>query len=66
MLFKVTKTGIEELDCLGGMVTKLEKIFKFLKFFINQKSLLTWVKDAWSGLFDVAYVESNLLNPLLE
>lgn len=42
-----------------------EKIYKFLKYFLNEKHLLTWIKDAWSTIFDVAFVENHMLNPLM-
>lgn len=65
VLHRVTKYGIEELDVLNGL-PKIEKVYKFLKYFLNEKSLLTWIKDAWSNHFEYDYVEYNLINPLLK
>jgi hypothetical protein len=65
VLYRVTTNGIEELDVLNGL-PKIEKVYKFLKYFLNEKSLLTWIKDAWSNHFEFDYVEYNLINPLLK
>jgi hypothetical protein len=59
VLHRVTKHGIEELDVLNGL-PKIEKVYKFLKYFLNEKSLLTWIKDAWSSHFEYDHVEYNL------
>ncbi|KAF6035596.1 CFAP99 [Bugula neritina] len=40
-------------------------MYKFLNFFINESSLKSWIKDEWSKLYDVAFVQTALLSPLL-
>jgi hypothetical protein len=65
VLYRVKINGISELKILGSFSNK-EKIYRFLNFFLNDKILLTWVKDAWTTKFDYDYVIDNLINPLFE
>ncbi|RNA35009.1 cilia- and flagella-associated 99 [Brachionus plicatilis] len=65
ILYHIKYYGIEYLYILSSYPNQ-EKIFKFLKYFLNEKNLITWLSDAWSTLLDKTFVEENLLNPLLK
>lgn len=64
IIYKVHQLGLNELTILKKY-PHAEKLFKFLKYFLNDKNILTWMKDAWCLQFEAAYVETQLLNPLL-
>ena len=63
VLFRVKAFGIGELKALASYPHK-EKVYRYLNFFLNDKNLLTWVKDAWSTKFESSYVEEKLMRPL--
>ena len=42
-----------------------ERLVKFLKFVVNKRNLLTWVKDGWTEYYSAEYVENELLNPFV-
>jgi hypothetical protein len=65
VIYRVRHYGINEMNVFSNFVRQ-QKIFKFLKFFLNEKNLLTWIKDAWSTQFEMDYVETELLNPLMK
>lgn len=65
VLYHIKYYGIEYLYVLSSYHNQ-EKIFKFLKYLLNDKNLHTWVRDAWSTLLDSTFVDDNLLNPLLK
>ena len=39
--------------------------FQFLNFFLDEKNLVTWMKDEWNKLYESSYVQTNLLSPIL-
>ncbi|CAF0761445.1 unnamed protein product [Brachionus calyciflorus] len=65
VIYHIKYNGIEYLYILNSYKNQ-EKIFKFLKYFLNDKNLMTWIRDAWSTLLDINFVEENILNPLLK
>lgn len=65
VLYHIRYYGIEYLNILSKYSNQ-EKIFKFLKYFLNEKNLITWLSDAWSTLLEKSFVEENILNPLLK
>lgn len=65
ILFRVKEFGISELKVFGTYPKK-EKLYKYINFFLNERNLLTWIRDAWTTRFEEAYVDDNLMNPLSE
>ncbi|CAB3977127.1 Hypothetical predicted protein [Paramuricea clavata] len=60
------------LDELGvGYFRKLvanqdvNKMFKYLRFFLNEENIKTWMADEWCKLYDHTYVETTLVSTLL-
>ncbi|XP_067885326.1 cilia- and flagella-associated protein 99 isoform X2 [Heterodontus francisci] len=37
----------------------------FLRFFFDSQNLTTWINEEWCRLYDVAYVQQKLIDPLL-
>ncbi|KAL4232291.1 Cilia- and flagella-associated protein 99 [Mactra antiquata] len=42
----------------------LNKMYKFLKFFFNERNITTWIKDAWEKYYEHAFVQTKLVSPL--
>ena len=63
-MYKINQNGVKELKFLRKCSYQ-EKLYKFLNYFVNEKNILTWMKDAWSLNFDSGYVENQLVNPLI-
>ncbi|PVD30979.1 hypothetical protein C0Q70_10255 [Pomacea canaliculata] len=64
-MFRVKELGIlhyrKFVDCFDT-----RKAYKFLNFFLQEKNLVTWIKDGWNTIYDAIFVENQLLSPLLE
>ncbi|XP_023933113.1 cilia- and flagella-associated protein 99 isoform X2 [Lingula anatina] len=43
----------------------VNKMYKFLNFFMDDKNLRTWIKDEWNKLYERPFVQMTLLSPLL-
>ncbi|XP_078416895.1 cilia- and flagella-associated protein 99 [Cetorhinus maximus] len=43
----------------------VNKMHQFLRFFFDSLNLTTWIKDEWCQIYDVAYVNQKLIDPLL-
>ncbi|KAK7110652.1 cilia- and flagella-associated protein 99-like [Littorina saxatilis] len=63
-LFRLDELGVSQfrkfINCLD-----VNAAYKFLNFFLDEKSLVTWVKDGWGTIYDNSFVQNKLLNPLL-
>lgn len=44
---------------------KVRKMYQFLQFFIDDKNLRTWIKDEWTKMYELHFVQTTLLSPLL-
>ncbi|CAM9479431.1 unnamed protein product [Lampetra planeri] len=44
----------------------IPSMHKFLTFLFDEVNLSTWIKDEWSQLYDITFVQNNLLAPLLK
>nr|XP_032806120.1 cilia- and flagella-associated protein 99 isoform X1 [Petromyzon marinus] len=44
----------------------IPSMHKFLTFLFDEVNLSTWMKDEWSQLYDITFVQNNLLAPLLK
>ncbi|XP_071946919.1 cilia- and flagella-associated protein 99-like [Antedon mediterranea] len=42
----------------------VNKMFKFLSFFLNEKNLHSWIKDEWCKIYEHTYVQVNLISPI--
>ncbi|KAK2169827.1 hypothetical protein NP493_1173g00013 [Ridgeia piscesae] len=63
-LFRLDELGI---DVFRKMVLSqdINKMYRFLNFFLDDKNLRTWMKDEWNKQYDAAFVQSDLLSPIL-
>ncbi len=61
-LYRLQDSGLEELKYMTTLWNQ-EKILKFLLFITDDKNLLTWIKSAWSGLYNPDYVNDKLIGP---
>ncbi|XP_033109719.1 cilia- and flagella-associated protein 99-like [Anneissia japonica] len=43
----------------------VNKMFRFLAFFLNEDNLLSWIKDEWCKIYEHTYVQVNLMSPIL-
>lgn len=43
----------------------VNKMYKFLSFFADDKNLKTWIKDEWLKQYENSFVQTTLLSPLL-
>ena len=64
MIYKINQNEINAFQILKEIPSQ-EKLHKFLKYFLNEKNILTWMKDAWSSHFENEFVENQLINPLI-
>lgn len=42
----------------------INKMYRFLSFFLNEKNLLTWIKDGWEKYYEHVFVQTSLLSPI--
>lgn len=43
----------------------VNKMHRFLSFFLDEKNLNTWIKDEWCKIYEHSYVQVQLLSPIL-
>ncbi|XP_064599674.1 cilia- and flagella-associated protein 99-like [Liolophura sinensis] len=43
----------------------VNKMYKFLNFFFDERNLLTWIKDEWHTYYEATFVQTALMSPLL-
>ncbi|KAI0218459.1 Cilia- and flagella-associated protein 99 [Lamellibrachia satsuma] len=63
-LFRLDELG---LDAFRKLVQSQDtnKMYRFLNFFLDDKNLRTWMKDAWNKQYDASFVQTDLLAPIL-
>jgi hypothetical protein len=64
LVYKINQNEVNGLKILKKCPFQ-EKLYKFVKYFLNEKNILTWMKDAWTLHFENDYVENQLINPIL-
>lgn len=42
----------------------INKMYKFLRFFFNEKSVMSWMKDEWQKYYEHVFVQTKLVSPL--
>lgn len=42
----------------------INKMYKFLRFFFNEKSIMGWMKDEWQKYYEHVFVQTTLVSPL--
>ncbi|XP_039607667.1 cilia- and flagella-associated protein 99 [Polypterus senegalus] len=62
--FQLDEIGLAQFSKVINSQDK-SKMFKFLRFFFDDTSLRTWVKDEWSGVYDGDFVKKTWIEPLL-
>uniref|UniRef100_A0A8C4TB44 Cilia and flagella associated protein 99 n=1 Tax=Erpetoichthys calabaricus TaxID=27687 RepID=A0A8C4TB44_ERPCA len=62
--FQLDEIGLAQFSKVINSQDK-SKMFKFLRFFFDDTSLRTWVKDEWSGVYNGDFVEKTWIEPLL-
>lgn len=68
----ISYLAIFRLDELGiGFFRKLvgsqdaNKMYKFLKFFLNEQNIKTWMADEWCKLYEHSFVQATLVSTLI-
>ncbi|ESO95041.1 hypothetical protein LOTGIDRAFT_188889, partial [Lottia gigantea] len=64
MLFRLDELGISQFRRFIYS-QDINRVFKFLNFFLDERNLLTWIKDSWCKLYEHSFVQTILLSPLL-
>ncbi|XP_075399726.1 cilia- and flagella-associated protein 99 [Tenrec ecaudatus] len=62
--FQLEELGFQ-LFCKIIKSQPLDKMCKFLKFFLNPLYLCTWIKDEWSLIYETTHVQTNWISPLM-
>eukprot|EP00040_Diaphanoeca_grandis_P020479 m.108922 g.108922 ORF g.108922 m.108922 type:complete len:601 (+) comp27916_c0_seq1:231-2033(+) len=60
--------GVEGLDVMLMALprTQMTKAAKFLAFAWDSSSVMSWIKDAWCLVYDRVYVDTELLDPIID
>ncbi|XP_028391310.1 cilia- and flagella-associated protein 99-like [Dendronephthya gigantea] len=64
VLFRLEELGVGYLRKLVA-TQDVNKMFRFFKFFLDEKNIKTWMADEWCKLYDHSYVETTLVSTLL-
>lgn len=63
-IFRLDELGVAQYSKFVQCVD-VNAVYKFLNFFLQEKNLLTWVRDGWSTIYEGSFVKTTLLDPLL-
>lgn len=63
-LFRLDELGIGYFRKLVGS-QDINKMYKFLNFFLNEQNIKTWMADEWCKLYDHSWVQTTLVSTLL-
>lgn len=63
-LFRIDELGMVHFRRFVGS-QDINKMYKFLNFFIDDKNLRTWIKDQWEKMYERTFVQTELLSPIL-
>ncbi|XP_062588762.1 cilia- and flagella-associated protein 99-like isoform X2 [Saccostrea cucullata] len=42
----------------------INRMYRFLNFFLDEKNLLSWIRDGWEKYYEHVFVESNLISSI--
>ncbi|XP_059500894.1 cilia- and flagella-associated protein 99 isoform X2 [Stegostoma tigrinum] len=62
--FRLKELGLKHFTKIINSQS-VNKMYQFLRFFFDSMNLTTWIKDEWCQIYDVAYVNQMLIDPLL-
>ncbi|XP_052773532.1 cilia- and flagella-associated protein 99-like isoform X2 [Mya arenaria] len=62
-LFRLDELGMANLRQFVRS-QDINKMFKFLQFFFNEKSVTSWMKDTWQKYYEHTFVQTKLVSPL--
>jgi hypothetical protein len=65
VLFRLEELGMSHIRKLINS-QNIRKTYLFLNFLLNEKHILTWMKDEWNKLYEMEFVQTSLLQPLLK
>ncbi|XP_035827876.1 cilia- and flagella-associated protein 99 [Aplysia californica] len=63
-LFRLDELGIAHFRKFISAL-EVKAAYKFLNFFFDEKSLLTWMKDGWNKVYESTFIQKSILSPLL-
>ncbi|XP_043560051.1 cilia- and flagella-associated protein 99 isoform X1 [Chiloscyllium plagiosum] len=63
-IFRLEELGLRHFTKIVNS-QPANKMHQFLRFFFDSLNLTTWIKDEWCQIYDVAYVNQMLIDPLL-
>jgi len=64
-LFRLDELTMVHFRKFASAVASPAKIFKFFTFFLAEKNLQTYIRDEWTRQYDNAFVQTELMSPLL-
>ncbi|KAK6186206.1 hypothetical protein SNE40_008291 [Patella caerulea] len=64
ILFRLDELGVSQLRKFIYS-QDINRIYKLLNFFLDEKNLLTWIQDKWCSLYENSFVQTVLLSPLM-
>ncbi|XP_050399587.1 cilia- and flagella-associated protein 99 [Patella vulgata] len=64
ILFRLDELGVSQLRKFVYS-QDINRIYKLLNFFLDEKNLLTWIRDKWCSLYENSFVQTVLLSPLM-
>ncbi|XP_078070017.1 cilia- and flagella-associated protein 99 [Mustelus asterias] len=62
--FRLKELGMKQFTKIINS-QPVNKMHQFLRFFFDSLNLTSWIKDEWCQIYDVAYVNQKLIDPLL-
>ncbi|XP_048746948.2 cilia- and flagella-associated protein 99-like isoform X2 [Ostrea edulis] len=42
----------------------VNRMYRFLNFFLDEKNLLTWIRDGWEKFYERVFVETNIISSI--
>jgi len=64
-LFRLDELTMVHFRKFASAIASPAKIFRFFSFFLAEKNLQTYIRDEWTRQYDNAFVQTELMSPLL-
>lgn len=62
---RLEELGVSQLETFVRS-QNLDKMYKFLNFFLDERNLITWIKDEINKCYDEKFIADTIYSPLLE
>ncbi|OWF41505.1 cilia- and flagella-associated protein 99-like [Mizuhopecten yessoensis] len=61
--FRLDELGVEHFRKFVS-AQDINKMYRFLNFCLNERNLLTWMKDGWEKFYEHTFVQTGILSPI--